>query len=127
MPDEPIDKNCTITLPASDSTVFVQLRESRPESLEYEIDLKSPDGTVTNVAPRKFREIPVPHSLGRSARNLHGYAIACVGAVYFKVAGDWKLKLETVIDGVVVHTCGPETINASQSGISTFSFICEYQ
>lgn len=126
MPDEPIDKNCTITLPSSNSMVFVQLRESRPERVEYEVDRKC-DAAVSNVAPRNFYKIPVPHPVGRSANDLRGCTLACVGVVYFAVAGDWELKLETIIDDAVVHTCGPGTINASQGGISTFRFICEYR
>jgi hypothetical protein len=126
MPDEPIDINCEIPLPTSNSEVFVQLRESRPERVAYQIDLLSPDGTVTNIVPPGPIQIPVRHDLGRSAIALGGYKMACVGIVGFVVAGQWDLKLETLVNGAVVNTCGPGKINASQGGASTFRFICTF-
>ena len=127
MPNEPIDKKCSVQLPNSDRNVFVQLQENRPEGVEYQIDLKSPQGKVINVVPRGRRQLPVLHDLGRSANALRGYTLACVGAVSFKVGAKWKLKLETAVNNTVVNTCGPGEIDATQGGMSTFRFICDFK
>ena len=105
--------------------VFVQLRESRPERIEYQIDLKC-GAAVSNVVPRAFYKTPIPHPV-RPANGLRGCTLACVGVGYLSVAGDWELQLETIIDNTVIHICGPGKTDGSQGGMVPFRFICEYQ
>lgn len=126
MPDENIDIKCNVQLPNSDSRVFVQLVESRPERVFYRISLKPPEGEISQVVPADTYKIPVRHDLGRSANDLRGYQMACVGVVGFVVDGKWQLKCETILNGVVENTCGPGELNGKQGDMLKFRFRCTF-
>jgi hypothetical protein len=126
MPDETIDIKCTVQLPNSDGRVFIQLFESRPERVFYRITLKDPQGNIAQVVPADTYKIPIRHDLGRGANDLRGYQMACVGVVGFVVDGNWQVKCETIVDGVVVNTCGPGELNGKQGDMSKFRFLCTF-
>jgi hypothetical protein len=127
MADPSIDIQCQINLPTnSNSNVFVQLVESRPERVFYRINLRDPQSNVTHIVPPHVYDIPVLHDLGRSANALRGYRMICVGTVGFVVAGQWDLECQTFVDGNMVKACGPGTLDGVQGGMSMFRFICEF-
>lgn len=119
-----IDLTCTIPLPSSDRRVFVQLEETRPERVEYRINLRDPDNDVIHVVPQHVYDIPVPHDLGRGANALRGYKMICVGEVKFAVSGPWQLRSEFRVNDSLVHTCGPGVLNGTQGTVKMFRFTC---
>ncbi|HWM23525.1 MAG TPA: hypothetical protein VNP98_01775 [Chthoniobacterales bacterium] len=123
MPDN-IDLTCTIPLPDSAHHVFVQLEETRPERVEYRINLRDPDNNVIHVVPQNFYDIPVPHDLGRSTNALRGYKMICVGEVKFAVSGPWQLRCELRVNDSLVSTCGPGALNGIQGTVKMFRFTC---
>ena len=92
MADESIDAKCQVDLPNSGSNVFVQLVESRPERVDYRINLKDPQQNTIHVVPAAVYAIPVLHDSGRAANGLRGYQMFCAGVVGFAVAGSWHLE-----------------------------------
>jgi hypothetical protein len=126
MPDDNIDIQCQVTLPNSQSRVFVQLRENRPERVFYRINLRDPQGNIIHVAAPATYDIPVRHDLGFSANELHHYDMAVNGIVGFVGSGQWQLRCEILVDGEVVHTCGPGALDSAVGGMARFRFICSF-
>jgi hypothetical protein len=121
-----IDIQCQIQLPNSNSNAFVQLSESAPERVFYRINLRDPADNVTHVVPPHVYDLPVLHDLGLSANALRGYRMICVGTVGLVVKGSWNLECQTFVDGNLVKTCGPGTIDGEQGGMYMFRFSCTF-
>ena len=117
---------CTIQLANSNSHVFVQLETTRPERVEYRINLRDANDNVTHVVPQDFYEIPVPHDLGRSANALRGYKMICVGQVWFSSNGPLQLRCEFRVDDRLVDTCGPKALSGTQGTVKMFRFTCVF-
>jgi len=125
MADESIDAKCQVDLPNSGSNVFVQLVESRPEGVDYRINLKDPQQNTIHVVPAAVYAIPVLHDSGRAANGLRGYQMFCAGVVGFAVAGSWDLECQVIVDNNVVGRCSG-TLNGTQGAMSMFRFICDF-
>jgi hypothetical protein len=122
MADQSIDIQGQIKLPDSSSDVFVQLTETRPERVYYRINLLDPHLNTIHVVPEAVYAIPIKHDLQRSASDLKGYQMACVGIVGFAVAGSWNLDCQILVDDKMVGKLGPGTINATQGDMCMFRF-----
>ncbi len=124
MPDQNIDIECKAALPNSQSRVFIQLREYRPERVFYRVNLKAPNSKIIHVAAPDTYAIPIRHDLGRNANELAGYQVACRGIVGFVASGKWKLICEILVGGEVVHTCPPGELEGAPGEMSPFRFVC---
>jgi hypothetical protein len=125
MPNDNIDKQCQVNLPSSDNNVFVQLVESRPERVEYRIDLVDPQQNINHVVPKDKYQIPVLHDLKRSANASRGYKMVCAGFVSFSVSGSWDLECRVMVDNNVAGKCSG-TLNGTQGTTNMFRFFCEF-
>ena len=125
MADESIDKRCRVKLPNSNSNVFVQLVRSRPERVDYKIDLIDPHKNIIHVVPKADYDIPVLHDLGQSANALRGYQMACVGVVGIVVAERWELECQVFVGNNVVGTCSGALENPTAGKMYMFRFICD--
>jgi hypothetical protein len=122
MASQSIDIQGQINLPNSSSNVFVQLTETRPERVYYRINLIDAHLNTIHVVPEGVYAIPIKHDLQRSANELKGYQMACVGIVGFAVAGSWDLDCQFLVDGSVVGKLGPGTLNGTQGDMCMFRF-----
>ena len=125
MANESIDVRCQVNLPNSNGNAFVQLVESRPERVEYKIDLTDPQQNIIHVVPKDVYVLPVLHDLRRAANALRGYQMACVGVVGFVVSGSWDLECQVIVDNNVVGKC-TGTLNGTQGKMNLFRFICDF-
>jgi hypothetical protein len=120
-----IDKQFSVKLPNSSSNVHVQLVESRPERVDYKIDLVDSNQAITHVVPKDFYLLPTLHDLWKPANALAGYRMACVGLVGFVVDGSWDLECQIIVDGkVVARSSG--TVTGTAGNMNFFRFICNF-
>jgi hypothetical protein len=126
MADESIDVRCRVNLPDSNSNVFVQLVRSRPERVEYKIDLIDPQQNITHVVPKAVYDIPVLHDLGQGANALRGYRMACVGVVGIAVGERWELECQVFVDKNIAGTCSGALQKPTAGKMYMFRFICDF-
>ena len=120
-----IDKQFSVKLPNSSSNVHVQLVESRPERVDYKIDLVDPNQAITHVVPKDFYLLPTLHDLWKVANTLANYRMACVGLVGFVVDGDWNLECQIIVDGKVVGRSSG-SLKGTAGSMNFFRFICNF-
>jgi len=120
-----IDKQFNVKLPNSSSNACVQLVESRPERVDYKIDLVDAQQAITHVVPKDFYPLPTLHDLGKPANQLAGYHMACIGVVGFVAAGPWNLECQIMVEGAIVGTCAG-SLNGTVGGLNYFRFICNF-
>lgn len=125
MANDNIDKQFSVQLPSSSSNVHAQLVESRPERVDYKIDLVDSNQAITHVVPKDFYPLPTLHDLGKPANTLSGYHMACIGIIGFVADGNFKLECQVIVDGNVVGKCSGN-LNGTAGGMNIFRFICNF-